>query len=66
MHLTYELRGKTLKESLVFERIPTQSSFTFAMQYENLTAVLEDDNSVSFIASDTEKIDFYYTSPVYV
>lgn len=63
MHLTYELRGKTLKESLVFERIPTQSSFTFAMQYENLTAVLEDDNSVSFIASDTEKSIFTILPP---
>ncbi len=34
--LVYEMRGKKLKESLVFSKPPTETSFTFDFHYEDL------------------------------
>lgn len=48
MDLNYYINGQSLKEDIVFNSLPTSSTFSFSFTYTGLQAVLEEDNSVTF------------------
>ena len=52
--LTYDLKGRSLKESLILNRLPEQESFTFHVDSGGLTASLQEDGSVVFRDGDTD------------
>ncbi len=46
--LQYYVSGKKLKETLIFNQIPSALSFSFTFTYTGLQAILQADNSVHF------------------
>ncbi len=52
--LTYEMRGKKLKESLIFSAPPTQATFAFRFYYEQLYPELLQTGEVQFYADNTK------------
>ncbi|MBP3382228.1 MAG: RHS repeat protein, partial [Clostridia bacterium] len=61
--IRYTIVSNKLKESIVFETLPTKTSFAFFMQGAGLTAVLQQDNSVHFYAKETEEVIFVIAAP---
>ena len=62
MDLNYYITGQKLKEDLVLYELPVAESFIFNFAYNNLSAVLEEDNSVTFYNEDGEAV-FFVASP---
>lgn len=60
---TYRVGSRSFKETLIFSRIPEQSSFSFNFTYTGLTPALQEDNSVHFYAADEEEPVFVIASP---
>lgn len=60
--LQYHVSGKKLKETLVFQQVPTALSFSFTFTYTGLQAVLQKDNSVHFL-DDTGTVAFIVAAP---
>lgn len=60
--LNYYICGQTLKEALIFHSLPSPESFAFNFSYTGLSAVLEDDNSVTFYDEAGESV-FVIASP---
>lgn len=49
----YDLRSRALKESLVLNRLPEQTGFSFQIDSGTLTARLQEDGSVQFLDGET-------------
>ncbi len=62
MDVSYTLSGQSLKESIIFNTVPTQSAYTYQLQYTNLTPALQEDGAVNFYAPDAGEDD----EPVFV
>lgn len=60
---TYRVGSRSFKETLIFSRIPEQSSFSFNFTYTGLTPALQEDNSVHFYAANEEEPVFVIASP---
>lgn len=60
--LQYHVSGKKLKETLVFQQVPTARSFSFTFTYTGLQAVLQEDNSVHFM-DNAGAVAFIVASP---
>ena len=52
--ISYDINGSSLKESIVLNKKNAKSSYTYSFTYTGLTAVLNEDNSVSFMDGDAE------------
>ena len=52
--ISYDIYGSSLKESIVLNKKNAKSSYTYAFTYTGFTAVLNEDNSVSFTNGETE------------
>lgn len=61
--IRYTIVSNKLKESIIFETLPTKTSFAFFMQGAGLTAVLQQDNSVHFYAKETQEEIFVIAAP---
>lgn len=64
--LRYDVIGNTLKESIILDALPTRTSFSFHMQADGLTAVLQEDNTVQFMAADADTPVFVIDPPYMV
>ena len=62
MDLNYYITGQKLKEDMVLYELPVAESFIFNFAYNNLSAVLEKDNSVTFYNEDGGAV-FLIASP---
>ena len=51
-HLTYEINGQKLKESIILTAPTTQQGFSFAFTYTELTPVVQEFGAVHFYAAD--------------
>lgn len=54
--LRYRIIGEKLKEDLVLHELPEATSFAFHFTYQNLHAVLNQDNSVTFYDNSGEAV----------
>lgn len=54
--LQYYINGETLKEALIFKKLPTATSFSYRFTYSGLQAVLEEDNSVTLRDKNNDTI----------
>lgn len=55
--IVYEIRGKKLKESLVFSAPPTKNTFSFRFHYENLYPSLSENGEVLFYKDSNKQTD---------
>lgn len=53
LQVSYLLQGRKLKESLVFDRLPDQESFSFAIDSGELTGILLENGAVEFRDGET-------------
>ena len=54
--LNYHIFGETLKEDIVFNSLPEAESFSYDFVYTGLTAILQENKSVSFADENGESI----------
>lgn len=60
--LQYHVSGAKLKETLLFQKVPTAHAFSFTFTYAGLQAVLQKDNSVHFV-DDAGEVAFIVAAP---
>ena len=60
-HIAYDIDGRNLKESLIFDRLPSQEAFSYSIDSGSLTAALLDSGAVEF--RDGEQVVFTIMAP---
>lgn len=61
--VSYEVTGQSLKESIIFNEMPQQeATFTYRLEYEDLTPALQENGAVHFYAVDAAEGD----EPVFI
>ena len=63
VHLQYDVQGSRLKESLILSEGPTETSFTFYLFADGMTATLQPDNTVTFRDDKTQDVIFTLAAP---
>ncbi len=61
--IAYDLRGTTLKETLILKNPPQQTSYTFTIRCEGLIATLRSDNTVYFTVPGETSPRFIVPAP---
>ena len=61
--LTYDVKGSSLKESLILKKLTGRKSYSFKIEAEGLRAEVQADSSVHFYAEGTEEPAFIIASP---
>ena len=61
--LTYDVKGSTLKESLILKKLTGRKSYSFKIEAEGLRAEVQTDNSVHFYAEGAEEPVFVVAAP---
>ena len=61
--IQYDVQSNGVKESIILDKLPSDKSYTFHMVAPDMSATLEDDNSVSFYAKDKNEPEFIIKTP---